>query len=153
MDLHTAEQLTLTLMNEHVMDKSWTFRWGRGKRMCGCVKSKTRTLELSKTYVQLNGEEQVRNTILHEIAHIRAGLQHGHNHVWRTECVRIGAKPIRLNHTATMPTGKHKVICGCCNDTLVTYHRKPKPGRFDRTYCRKCGRQSLGKLFIIQEQG
>ena len=46
-------------------------------------------VELSGKLVEINSEERVRQTILHEIAH---ALTEGHNHdyVWRMKCVEIG---------------------------------------------------------------
>lgn len=43
---------------------------------------------------QLNGEQEVRDTILHEIAHALAPRA-GHGPKWRAICRQIGAEPKR----------------------------------------------------------
>ncbi len=44
----------------------------------------------------LYDESQVRETVLHEIAHARVGAAHGHDSVWRAEARRLGASGERL---------------------------------------------------------
>ena len=65
----------------------------------------TRTIELSVFLVDRNGPEEVRDTILHEIAHALVGPGHGHDAVWKRQCIEIGARPVRCGD-ADMPDGK-----------------------------------------------
>lgn len=161
--LHQAEQLALQLMHEHgVMAKGWVFQWSKGKRRLGeasirtkrdrnAGKTKTiKAIRLSEHLVTMNPEPIVRDVILHEIAHALAGLENGHNHVWRAACQRIGANPQRLaDETVQVVEGRYTIICGQCTQALGTRHRRPNPRQLARAYCKHCGPASAGKLKLV----
>lgn len=81
------------------------FQWTRGKRQFGAAvfHGKKRTLRLSRPLVELNSEEEVRDVILHEIAHFLAGHEAGHGPLWKRYAVLVGARPERCNTTAATP--------------------------------------------------
>ena len=83
-----------------------------------------KTIELSIHFVDHNGPEEIRDTILHEIAHALVGAGHGHNATWKKKCVEIGAKPQRCGQ-ADMPQGRWRAACGGCGEVFHR-HRKPK---------------------------
>jgi predicted SprT family Zn-dependent metalloprotease len=105
-----------------------------------CVYSR-RTIELSIHFVERNPEEEIRDTILHEIAHALVGHRHGHGPVWKKKCLEIGARPVRCGQ-AEMPAGQWKASCGSCGKKFDR-HRKPK--RLRGWFCQNCG-PDLGKL-------
>jgi len=86
---------------------------------------KRREIRLSRVLTELNDKDEIRDTILHEIAHIKAGLANGHNHVWRMWCIRVGAKP---NPTyakeVKIPKAKYLIACTLCNCTVGERMRK-----------------------------
>jgi len=43
-------------------------------------------LKLSETWLTRVSEDEVRDTILHEIAHFKAGLKAGHGRPWKEAC-------------------------------------------------------------------
>ncbi len=152
MQLYDAEQLAHRLMREFECD-GWAFRWTYGKRQCGCASHKRnrrtgeitdRHLGLSRHLVGLNEFDVVNNTIRHEIAHIKAGLDNGHNHVWRAWCLRTGARPERCTSSANMPDPAWKAICTLCDAVLARRHRRTK--KLHRAYCNHCGPTSIGKI-------
>ena len=55
-----------------------------------------RRITLSRHLMALYKETEVRETILHEIAHARVGAAHGHDAVWAAEARRIGSSGQRL---------------------------------------------------------
>lgn len=117
MNLTTAEKLTVSLMKEHgIWDKGWRFEWDNAMRRFGVCNYRKRTIGLSKNLVSLNDVEQVKDTILHEIAHAIAGNQAGHGWEWKRECVRIGARPERCYTTenTTVPQMKYYAVCKAC---------------------------------------
>ena len=77
MDIRKAEILALTLIEKHLSNDKfdWQFKFDNSKRRFGqCVYGRKyglpyHMIKLSKPLVALNSEEQVRDTILHEIAH------------------------------------------------------------------------------------
>jgi predicted SprT family Zn-dependent metalloprotease len=115
MDLREAERLARTLMGRHGLGE-WSFRFSRARRAFGtCIPSR-RIITLSAYLTHLNSEAEVRDTILHEIAHALEPND-GHGEAWKEACRKIGARPDRL---ATGPDLKlvHaplKVGCSTCN--------------------------------------
>ncbi|MFW6058814.1 MAG: SprT-like domain-containing protein [Phycisphaeraceae bacterium] len=160
MEAREARQLALDLMGKHgLLQRGWTFQWSRGKRQLGAAEVRRqrdprtgkiieqRTIKLSRHLVALNDEAEVRETILHEIAHAIAGVRNGHNEVWKSVCRRIGAKPQRLaGETVATVEPRYTIVCGRCDRSLGKRHRRVRPHRLARTYCAWCGRRSLGML-------
>lgn len=160
MTLTEAKNLTLELMEEHgVIQDGWVFQWSNGKRQLGCavvIKTKDRRtgkvteqkrIRISRHLVELNDDDEIRDTILHEIAHAIAGLKNGHNHVWRAVCRRIGAKPKRLaGEEVRVVEPPYMLICKCCQKTLGKRHRRMTRKQLASRYCGHCGRASKGKL-------
>jgi len=159
-DLHEAEKLARDLMDRHgLFEAGWRFRWGSAKRQIGSVRIRqqrdrrtgqtieTKTLTLSRPLVRANSEAEVRDTILHEIAHALAGPANGHNETWKRICRRIGAKPQRLaGEGVNGIKPRYVVVCGRCNRELGRRHRRIGPDRLKRSYCRACGPASTGQV-------
>src|SRR5271165_928788 len=94
-----------------------------------------RTIELSTYFVERNGQEEILDTVLHEIAHALVGPGHGHDAVWKRKCVEIGARPARCGN-AEMPEGRWRASCRNCGRHF-NRHRRPK--RLKGWYCPECG--------------
>jgi predicted SprT family Zn-dependent metalloprotease len=136
MDLDKAAHMAHTLMADYDLDFSgWTFAFDNAKRRCGQTRFSTQRITLSRYYVNLNGESEVRDTILHEIAHAIAGPGHGHGARWRTIARNVGATPKRCAENAVMPEGKWRGSCSCGAASEATRHRITKGTYF----CRICG--------------
>ncbi len=123
----------------HVMQSfglsTWQFRYNRRLTAMGLCRHGRRTIELSAHLVERNPPEEVRETLLHEIAHAIVGPGHGHDAAWRTKCREIGARPERCGQ-ADMPLGRVVAVCGGCSRKLRR-HRRPRAGRL--MWCRACG--------------
>ncbi|CAN5416765.1 hypothetical protein BH09PLA1_BH09PLA1_15130 [soil metagenome] len=93
MNLFEAKHLASDLMKRHGL-LGWTFRFDHARRRFGSCQPRRKIITLSRPLTLLNGLEQVRDTILHEIAH---ALTPGDNHgaKWKQACRRIGARPTR----------------------------------------------------------
>lgn len=161
-----AQKLALKLMAKHGLTADgWAFQWSQGKRRLGETRiqqhrdprtgktTQRKTIRLSKHLVAMNPEAVVRDVILHEIAHAIAGIENGHNHLWRAACRKVGAKPQRLadESVETVP-GRYALICNACNRELARRHRRTTPGKLKNAYCKACGPSSMGKL-VIREVG
>ncbi|MDG2383301.1 MAG: SprT-like domain-containing protein [Pirellulaceae bacterium] len=149
-----AEQLARDLMRRWRCD-GWDFKWSHGKRQLGCAvirkhrlsgKVLRRQLRLSCYLVDLNDEPEVRETILHEIAHIKAGIHNGHNQVWKRWCHRVGAKPQRCYRESEVKLVEANYLIDCANCKKVVGKRMRKVKDVKKLYCKKCGPSSLGKL-------
>lgn len=160
MHLYQAEQLARSLMQQHgLLRDGWRFRFSNAKRQLGSAHIRRqrdpatgrtiriKTIRLSRHLVTLNTEHEVRDTILHEIAHALAGLSNGHNAKWKAVCRRIGARPVRLaGEEVIAPAPRYRVVCNACRRVLAHRHRRVAPASLRRSYCRSCGPASKGAL-------
>ena len=95
MDRFDAARLARRLLAEHGLT-GWTFAFNRRKRSLGLCRYGERRIELSVHLVDLNSDEEVLDTLLHEIAHALCGPKAGHGAGWRARCLELGARPERL---------------------------------------------------------
>jgi predicted SprT family Zn-dependent metalloprotease len=132
-----ARHIAETLIAYHLPEEDWHFAWNRRKRSLGLCRYHQKRIELSLHFVLANDEAQVRETVLHEIAHALAGEKAGHGPAWKTMCLRVGCKPERCDKgVAVMPTGRWQAQCPTCGKQ---YHRHRRPQRRARYWCRTCG--------------
>jgi len=129
-----VRKLAIELMARHGL-RDWTFGFNRRKQTLGLCRYQAKGIELSIYFVDQNPIEEIRDTILHEIAHALVGINHGHDAVWRAKAVEIGAKPQRCGQAA-MPEGRWRASCGGCGQ-VFSRHRRPK--RLRGWFCRTCG--------------
>ena len=117
MDLVAAHRLARALLLEHGLS-NWTFKYDRAARRFGSCAYRGRTITLSWKLTMLNDEPQVRNTILHEIAHALAPGA-GHGPTWRAACARLGIEAERCftAQQVAMPArraSRYEVGCPRC---------------------------------------
>ena len=147
MDLFLARR-----MAEELLDKwdcgHYSFAWIHTKKACGRCSYTKMELQLSTHHVRLNDEETIRDTILHEIAHILTP-GHGHDSVWKEACRRIGAKPERLAHGVKAPSKNWAWTCRMCQIVQPCWYRKPRRN-LDRAYCPDCGKKSKGMIGLVK---
>jgi len=92
MDLNAARALALDLMAEHGVTAPWTFEFDNAKSRMGACNYQRRRISISRYFTEHATEAQVRDTILHEIAHaLTPGAHHGTR--WKAVALRIGATP------------------------------------------------------------
>lgn len=90
MDLNEAAKLAWLYMRLHQLDH-WQFRFDRATTRFGCCHHRSKIISMSRTLVCLNDKREVRDTILHEIAHALAGPKvRAHGREWREIALRIG---------------------------------------------------------------
>lgn len=136
-----VRDLARRLMDEHGLT-DWEFGLNTNVRRAGVCFYPRRggpgRIELSAHFVERNGDDEVRDTILHEVAHALVGPGHGHDAVWRAMCVRVGARPQRCyGAEIDMPAGRWRAECPGCGQTFHR-HRRPKPAA--GWFCRSCGK-------------
>ena len=95
MNLPDVLSLARSLMEEADVG-DWDLAFDRARRRAGQTDHARRRITLSRHLMSLYDETQVRETILHEIAHARVGPRHGHDAVWAAEATRLGATGRRL---------------------------------------------------------
>jgi hypothetical protein len=124
MDLGEAHRLARTLMDRHGLT-DWQLRFDRAKRRAGMCRHHDRTISLSAPLAVLHEEAEVRETVLHEIAHARVGAAEGHSDRWRAEALRIGSNGERcLSADTPSVPGDWRGVCP--RGHVVERHRRPE---------------------------
>jgi len=123
MEQAAAVRLGRQLLDEHGLD-GWTVVLDHARARFGVCRPQRREIGLSRRLTELCDVEEVRNTLLHEIAHALVGAEHGHDAVWRARAVAIGCDGRR---TDDIPEGAHGPWLGQCPaGHTVRRHRRPR---------------------------
>jgi predicted SprT family Zn-dependent metalloprotease len=138
MTLPEAKRLALLHMVLHGLN-GWTFRFDNAKTRVGVCRFDERVIGLSRHYVRANDEDEVKDTILHEIAHALAGPQAGHGPRWKKIARELGCAPVRCTNASIDVHPRYTLWCTRCDTVLRHYHRQPRrdyaSGRFRHTRC------------------
>ena len=150
MNLYAARTLARELIALHGLS-DWTFRFDHARRRFGACCWSRRRISLSRVLTLLNGEDEVRDTILHEIAHALCPRD-GHGAKWKAMCTAIGARPVRCYSSETVVSPKRgaarfqigcprcgwwqerfrrtrrKLVCRACRGRVVIEVRDPRVG-------------------------
>ena len=123
MKISQAEPLIRELIQHHV--PGWEFRWDKATRRFGCCHQDLKRITISKALTELNEWDDVKDTVLHEIAHAIVGPGHGHDKVWKSACTIIGARPERCyDNSVKRPKKKWKGVCPQCGRTVYQSRRR-----------------------------
>ncbi len=142
MDLREALSMADTMLREHGLD-GWRVQLDGAKRRAGVCRYSDRVIGLSRPLTQLHDEAEVRDTVLHEIAHALVGPAHGHDRVWRATALRIGCSGRRC------VDGESPRVAGAWVGVCPAGHVKDRHRRPERLMsCAQCSaRFSADHLF------
>lgn len=151
MELFEVRRMAVELLGQHGLGH-WRVVFDRAKTRIGRCLFETREISLSGPLMALQDYGQVREAILHEIAHAITGPEHGHDEAWRLTAQRIGASGERriglaiaapTDWTGTCPTGhvfeRHRrpskpMVCAACANGggselagIITWRYKRRP--------------------------
>lgn len=124
MELHRAAALADRLLGEHGLT-GWTFAFDRARVRAGACHHHDRRITLSPHLTRVHDEAQVRETLLHEIAHALVGPRHGHDAVWRATAVAIGSSGQRCYAPGEEPAVPGRWQGRCVAGHVVHRHRRP----------------------------
>ena len=114
MDTNKAHLLAKTLMLKYKLN-DWSFEFDSAKKRFGCCNHRRKVISLSCILTDLNDEDKVRDTILHEIAHALLGCGYGHSRIFKLKCVEVGCQPRRAyGSEVIIPKAKYTVHCLDC---------------------------------------
>jgi predicted SprT family Zn-dependent metalloprotease len=130
-----AQQLANQLMKEHGLYPQWSFQFTNAVRIFGSTNFNKRLIKLSRVLTEINDEEHVRDTILHEIAHALAGPGIGHGPTWKQIAIEIGCNGQRTFSSKIVNTPQHR-----WTGTCPTCDRKIKRHIRMDICCGKCSR-------------
>lgn len=138
----------LKLCKEFVPEKDVTIKLGRGVKQAGCaVYYRTKDkweMVLSRPFIEDTDFSFMDDTIRHEIAHIAAGHDNGHNHVWMSMARKFGASPSRCHDTVLKTRLRYVSVCPSCSNKTY-YARKLKNTRS----CGKCYPYGFNERFTL----
>lgn len=72
------------------LDAGWSFRFDRARRRVGACEYRSQTISVSWYALPIASPEELRQTVLHEIAHAQAGREAGHGRAWVRAARRLG---------------------------------------------------------------
>jgi predicted SprT family Zn-dependent metalloprotease len=121
----------------------WVFCFDHGTRRAGCCNCRDRKISISFNLARNASGEEIRDTLLHEIAHALVGKKHNHDSIWRTKAKEIGCSGERTHRLVFSPPRYH-VTCEnrCWNRTAERCNR--------RLICRTCGGKLIYSPYTIQ---
>jgi len=130
-----ARRIARNLMDAHGL-KDWHLDINTNKSRLGVCMYWRKTIGISSFFFN-QGEDVLRDTILHEIAHAIAGHAAGHGDAWKSVATRIGANPertadVKLQDSDFAWVGK----CPCGRSTKRNHRR---PANLNGWQCRICG--------------
>lgn len=123
-----------TLSQHGLISQGWRFSLNNRSRHIGLCDYRKRMIFLSQHFLHI-GEVEIKDTILHEVAHVLAPRGSHHNWAWQAKAIELGARPTPCKSVAesTKPP-KYKLACLHCGHSKKLF-RKPK-------YPRSCGKCS-----------
>ena len=156
MDERATKALMEQKLDEHgLLALGWTAHLDRAVRRFGACLPEHKQITVSRKLAAMNSDEQVLDTILHEIAHalayLKTGRNCGHNATWKRIARDIGAKPSRCFDAdeVKMPAGRYFMINRDTAEIYRTYHRKPQIKRLSTAWVRGQKAETRGKLMIV----
>ncbi|MDC5696182.1 SprT-like domain-containing protein [Intrasporangium calvum] len=147
MELSAALKLGRELMAAHGLG-DWSLNLDRARTRAGVCRAATREISLSAHLTRLHPEEEVRDTILHEIAHALVGPGHGHDSVWRAKAHQIGCSGNRCS-SADVPSIAGDWVGTCAMGHRTTRHRMPSRVAL----CTRCAGTDLSRVFTWTHRG
>ncbi len=133
-DLNRVTVWAEALIRMH-LDASWTFAFDNAKRRAGLCNFTERRISVSKYLAARFSDDDIHQTLLHEVAHALAGAAAGHGPAWKRVARELGYVG-SATHALETATELAPWVGTCPNGHLVYRHRRPsRPSS-----CVKCAR-------------
>jgi predicted SprT family Zn-dependent metalloprotease len=124
MHLGQAFELAEDLVAAHGLEH-WRVEFDSAKRRAGICRFADRVIGLSAPLTRVHDEREVRDTVLHEIAHALVGPHHAHDAVWQATARRIGSSGRRCV-PADVPGVAGTWVGVCPAGHTKDRHRRPE---------------------------
>lgn len=125
------------LFKKHGLDE-WSLKFDRAIKRAGSCDFVKHVITLSVHMITNStiSMEQIKNILLHEMAHALVGYEQGHNCVWRAKAIEIGCDGARCHSLKFTPPPRYRLSCDCgaCNTTRMRFKQK---SYMDKS-CPKC---------------
>ncbi len=142
MEIKKAEMIATDLIRFYAPE--FRFKWDKGVKRFGLCSYTKKTISISKALTELNIEDQVLDTILHEIAHAQCGFEAGHNETWQIRAKSLGCDGKRL-YDSNVVVGVNRPFtgkCPGCGKVIKRFRRK-------RLSCSNCGKGKFNPDFLF----
>ena len=135
--LHKVAVQAQSLIREHGLTQ-WSFQFDHGTRRAGSCQYSQCVITMPYEYARHASDSDIRDTLLHEIAHALVGKQHNHDAIWRAKAAEIGCSGSRCHDIQfTLPRYIMKCVNGCWTATAERRRRN--------IVCKRCH----GKIVYI----
>jgi hypothetical protein len=128
MDSGTAIKLARKLMDKHGLEH-WGLEINRSVNTLGLCNTTRKTIKLSEHHIKHNSDEEIVETMLHEIAHAFANMMWmdncGHDKRWKQVAKIIGCRPERCLDVAIPVPPKWEMWDHSSNKQVRTYYKRP----------------------------
>jgi predicted SprT family Zn-dependent metalloprotease len=124
MELSDACAMAEHLLEVHGLGE-WSVVFDGAKRRAGICRYADRVIGLSAPLTVVHSVDEVRDTVLHEIAHALVGARHGHDAHWRAVAVSIGCSGQRCV-SPDAPTAPAAWLGVCSAGHTLERHRRPE---------------------------
>jgi len=159
MELRHVETLAIQLMRTHLGARSingWEFKWNTRITSLGLCDYNKKVIQLSKPWMVKLSDYEIKDTILHEIAHVIAGPLAEHGKDWIAAAKLVGANPIAVANNEEVTTigrslATHLLVTPS-GTVLKRYYRTPSLETYARVktmYLPSNKAGTLGTLKII----
>ena len=133
-----VEEMAMSLMAQHRksgLGRGWRFGFDLSTKRGGVCRFDPRRIDLSVSFCLRATQAEIRDCLLHEIAHAIVGIEHGHDEVWRAKALEIGGTANRC-HTVSHTEARWIGECACGR-----IHRRQRlhPRVMTGAVCRSCG--------------
>lgn len=155
MNPNEALALLKEKMTEHGLSaRGWTGSLDQAERRFGVCRPGRKEISISRPLCALNTDEEVCDTILHEIAHalavIETGENCGHDERWKAICRRIGARPERCydSDEVNSPDAPWVLAHRETGEIFSHYHKKPQHD-LSQLFIRGRKKETQGQLEVL----
>jgi predicted SprT family Zn-dependent metalloprotease len=143
--------ICLDAMEKHgLLGQGWDFTISKTKNIIADCNDVKDVIRMSRMHLELGGEYEVKQVILHEIAHALVGTGYGHNHKWRAKAWEIGVvDPSSTFSVSYDIPHKIEIVCSVCNGVLAKRQRRMNATKLKGSWCMNCGKTSKGLLYQV----
>lgn len=121
--LYKYEKIVNRMLEEHLLT-DWKFVWNNrtSNNTFGICKYKTKEIHINKRFALIEKEEEVIDTIIHEVAHaLTRGAGHGER--WKAKCIELGCSDEQfknLDKETLNKLARYKGVCPTCGHEIYS---------------------------------
>lgn len=130
----------------------WSVGLNRRKSSLGLCDYRKRTIYLSKYWIETVSDEEILDTVLHELAHVLAGPRAKHGPEWKKWARELGAQPTAYYKSKRheVPIPKYFIMHKETNEILGYANRKLK--YMSTRYMKGRKAETMGKLKLVETE-